>query len=121
MDKLPGNRNPECDTVAIFTDGACEASCGPQAHRAGFAIVIDTSRDDYERIEILENFAKSGTIPDCFSVHTTAPNWGNPFLGHTWILRVSSVRLVNKNKRNSVKVKLPQKSQRQQGTTGGPS
>ena len=78
LDKLPGN--PECDTAVIFTDSACETSCDAQARRAGFAIVIDTSRDDYERIQILESFAKSGTIPDCFSVLTTARNWGNPFL-----------------------------------------
>ena len=77
------------DTIAVFTDGACEMSCDQQARRAGFAIVVDKSQNECERVQFLEKYAKTGIIPDCFRVHTTAHNWGGQNPARAELLAVS--------------------------------
>ena len=81
--------SPMSNTIRIFTDGACEMSCDHQARRAGFAIVVDSSTNERERFQFLENFAKNGIIPDCFRVHTTAHNWGSQNPARAELLAIS--------------------------------
>ena len=59
-------------SLQVFTDGSCCFSSDPQARRAGFAIILDFSQDEQERLEILQKFAIDGNIPDVFRVYMIA-------------------------------------------------
>ena len=63
---------PQQNCYRVFTDGSCIDSTEVDARRAGYSIVLDFSKDDTERLFLLEQFLKNPAIPDCFRVHTTA-------------------------------------------------
>ena len=63
---------PEHLPLRLFTDGSCIHSNDPQARRAGYSIILDTSSSEEQRLTEIASFARSGCIPDSFKVLTTA-------------------------------------------------
>ena len=59
-------------TIQVYTDGSCCFSNDPQARRAGYAVILDFSQNDEQRLKILQQFAKEGKIPDIFQVFMVA-------------------------------------------------
>ena len=63
---------PEHLPLRLFTGGSCIHSSDPQARRARFSIILDTSFSEEQRFMEITNFAKSDCIPESFKVLTTA-------------------------------------------------
>ena len=59
-------------SIQVYTDGSCCYSSDPQARRAGYAIILDFSQNEQQRLEILQQFARDGNIPDVFQVFMIA-------------------------------------------------
>ena len=58
--------------IQVYTDGSCCLSSDIQARRSGYAIILDFSQNDTQRLELLQQFARDGKIPDVFQVFLVA-------------------------------------------------
>ena len=58
--------------INVFTDGSCCFSNDPQARRSGYAVILDLTKSDEQRLDILQQFAMDGKIPDVFQVFMVA-------------------------------------------------
>jgi len=58
--------------IQAYTDGSCCFSNDFLARRAGFAVILDFSQHEQQRLEILQQFALDGKIPDVFQVFMIA-------------------------------------------------
>ena len=58
--------------INVYTDGSCCFSNDLQARRSGYAVILDLAKNDEQRLEILQQFAIDGKIPDVFQVFMVA-------------------------------------------------